>query len=278
MAKSQKSLKLYSWNVNGIRAVSKKGSLTEFFDRHDPDIFCLQEIKANEEQIADEATILETFSKYNFYFNSATKKGYSGTAIFSKVEPINVINDIPQKIASKYNLEDKYGDTNKEGRIIACEFAAYYLITMYTPNVKNTLERLELRKNWDNAILEYVKKLEKKKPVLFCGDLNVAHNEIDLARPKPNVGKAGFTESERSAMQTYIDNGYVDTFRFLYPDKKDIYSWWSARGCARDKNVGWRIDYWLSSSSLKNKIVEAKIHTDVFGSDHCPVSLTLAMD
>lgn len=276
MAKS-KTIQLFSWNVNGIRAVSKKGALKEFFDKHDPDILCLQETKANEEQIKAEVEINERFAKHFCHYNSAEKKGYSSTAILSKDEPLSVVRDIPKKIADKHVLADNFGDANKEGRIISCEFENYFVVTMYTPNVKNTLERMELRTNWDDAVLEYMKTLEKKKPVLFCGDLNVAHNEIDLARPKPNVGKAGFTTEERQGIQNFVDAGFSDSFRQLYPDKKDVYTWWSARGGARENNVGWRIDYWMLSSILKDKLAEAQIHADIFGSDHCPISVKVAI-
>lgn len=274
---SSKTVQLFSWNVNGIRAVSKKGSLKEFFDRHDPDIFCLQETKANEEQIKAEVEISERFAKHICYYASAEKKGYSGTAILSKDEPLSVVIDIPQNIAKKYELADKFGDANKEGRILVAEFPAFYVSTMYTPNVKNTLERMELRVNWDKAALEYMQELEKKKPVLFCGDLNVAHNEIDLARPKQNVGKAGFTTQEREGIQAIVDHGFVDSYRYLNPDALDIYTWWSARGGAREKNVGWRIDYWMSSEKLKDSIINAEVHADIYGSDHCPISVTVAI-
>lgn len=274
MAKA-KTIQLFSWNVNGIRAVSKKGALKEFFDKHDPDILCLQETKANQEQIEAEIEIAERFAKHIPHYNSAVKKGYSGTAILSKDEPLSVVVDIPQKFAKKHKLEDKFGDANKEGRIIVAEFADFYVATMYTPNVKNTLERIELRVHWDNAVLEYMKQLEKKKPVMFCGDLNVAHNEIDLARPKPNVGKAGFTTQERAGIQNFVDAKFCDSFRYLHPDTKDVYSWWSARGGAREGNVGWRIDYWMVSEKLQDKLVEAKVHVDIMGSDHCPVSVTI---
>lgn len=277
MAKSR-TVQLFSWNVNGIRAVSKKGALKEFFDKHDPDVLCLQETKANEEQIKAEVEISERFAKHNCYFSSAEKKGYSGTAILSKDEPLKVVTDIPEKIASKYTLNDKFGNANKEGRVIAAEFEKFHVVTMYTPNAKNDLERLPLRyKNWDAAILEYMKLLDKKKPVLFCGDLNVAHQEIDLARPKPNMGKKGFTMQEREGFQNFLDAGFIDTFRHFHPDQLDAYSWWSQMGGARAKNVGWRIDYWLSSPKLKDQLTAAEINSDIFGSDHCPVSIKVAI-
>lgn len=276
MVKS-KTVQLFSWNINGIRAVSKKGSLKEFFDKHDPDILCLQETKANEEQIKAEVEISERFAKHICYYASAEKKGYSGTAILSKDEPLNVEVDIPENIASKFELADKFGNANKEGRILVAEFPAFYVSTMYTPNVKNTLERMPLRMNWDKAALEYMQSLEKKKPVIFCGDLNVALNEIDLARPKQNVGKAGFTKEERQGLQDFVDAGYVDSFRHFSPDQLDAYTWWSARGGAREKNVGWRIDYWMSSPQLKEKLMGAEIHADIYGSDHCPISVKFAI-
>jgi exodeoxyribonuclease-3 len=264
-------MKLYSWNVNGIRAVIKKGTFQEFIQKEQPDILCLQETKAKQEQAEID------LPDYHEYWNSADKAGYSGTAIFSKTKPHSVINGFADEIAEKYNLAgDSYGDPSKEGRVISAEFDDFWVVTVYTPNSKGDLSRLELRhKQWDPAFLEHVKELEKTKPVLFCGDLNVAHNEIDLANPKPNVGKHGFTNEEREGFDTFEAAGFVDTFRAKYPDKTDAYSWWTHWANARARNIGWRIDYWLASSAIADKIIDAKIHTDIMGSDHCPVSITV---
>lgn len=264
-------MKLYSWNVNGIRAVLKKGAFQEFMKEHNPDVLCLQETKANREQVEID------LPNYHEYWNSAVKKGYSGTAIFSKTEPLSVINGFPDDIIAKYKVTgDTYGNPNDEGRVTVAEFDDFYVATVYTPNSKGDLSRLELRhKHWDPAFLAYMKMLEKNKPVLFCGDLNVAHQEIDLANPKPNVGKHGFTDEERERFQDFIDAGFIDTFRNLYPDKTDAYSWWTHWANARARNVGWRIDYWLASEVLKEKIASAEIHSDVMGSDHCPVSIEI---
>ncbi len=263
-------MKLYSWNVNGIRAVWNKGLFQKFIEEHSPDILCLQETKAQQDQSpVDLADYIE-------YWHSAEKKGYSGTAIFSKVEPLSVINGFPDEISSKYNFTDKFGDTSKEGRVLTVEFADFYVCTVYTPNSKDKLERLGMRAlAWDPAFRDHIAMLQRKKPVLTCGDFNVAHQEIDLARPVENVGKHGFTDEERKGFTQLLDTGLIDTFRTLHPDERDAYSWWTAWGGARARNVGWRIDYWLASETLKSKIVEAKIHADVMGSDHCPVSLEL---
>jgi exodeoxyribonuclease III len=263
-------MKLYSWNVNGIRAVWNKGEFKKFIDKYQPDILCLQETKAQQHQ--SEVDI----EGYEEYWNSAEKKGYSGTAIFTKTKPIAVINGFPEDIIKKNKVTgDVYGDPNKEGRVMAAEFDQFYVVTVYTPNSKDDLSRIELRhKHWDPAFLEYLKQLEKKKPVLACGDLNVAHTEDDLARPKPNVGKRGFTKEEREGFQNFVDNGLIDTFR-LFTQGNGHYSWWTHFAKARERNVGWRIDYWLASKSLKSKITQAKIHSDVIGSDHCPVSIEI---
>lgn len=265
------SMKLYSWNVNGIRAVINKGALQTFLTEHDPDILCLQETKAQRDQFEID------LPNYEEYWFSAVKKGYSGTAIFSKKKPINVINGFPEDIIEKYKVHgDTYGNPNDEGRVMAAEFENYWVLTVYTPNAKGDLSRLELRyKQWDPAFLAYAKRLEETKPVFFCGDLNVAHTEIDLANPKPNVGKHGFTNEEREGFQNFIDSGFIDTFRLLYPDKLEAYTWWTHWANARTKNLGWRIDYWLASNSLKDAIIDAKIHPEVMGSDHCPVSIEI---
>lgn len=263
-------MKIYSWNVNGIRAVINKGEFTKFIETHQPDILCLQETKAQQGQAVID------LPEYEEYWNSAEKKGYSGTAIFTKVKPLSVINGFTDGIAEKHGLvKDSYGDPEKEGRVISAEFDDFWLVTAYTPNSKRDLSRLQLRKSqWDPAFLEHVRTLEKSKPVLFCGDLNVAHTEIDLARPKDNVKNAGFTEEERSGFDAMVGTGFLDTFRMFNKDGGH-YTWWTAWGGARAKNVGWRIDYFLASKSLKDRIKNAMIHDDQMGSDHCPVSVEL---
>lgn len=263
-------MRLYSWNVNGIRAVLKKGLFFPFLEEHKPDILCLQETKAQRDQV--EIDLLDYFE----YWNSAVRKGYSGTAIFSKKEALNVLLDFPADIVKKYNLEDSYGDTNTEGRVLTLEFDEYFVSTVYTPNSKGDLTRLPMRElAWDVAYLEYMKKLEKKKPVLFCGDLNVAHQEIDLANPKSNVGKHGFTDEERQGFSNILEAGFIDSYRHFFPETPNMYSWWSNFANSRERNSGWRIDYWLVSKSLASKISNPQIHMDVMGSDHCPVSIEL---
>ncbi len=263
-------MKLYSWNVNGIRAVVNKGTFQKFIAEHNPDILCLQETKAQEGQAELD------LKDYNEYWYSADKKGYSGTAIFSKEKALSVVNGFPENLIKKFEMSgDTYGDPNKEGRVITAEFEKFYVVTVYTPNSKGDLSRLELRsKHWDPAFLTYMKELEAKKPVLFCGDLNVAHTEDDLANPKPNVGKHGFTNEERAGFQNFIDAGFIDTFR-MFTQGNGHYSWWTHWANARARNVGWRIDYWLVSSKLKDSVTESTIHADVMGSDHCPVSISL---
>ena len=262
-------MKLYSWNVNGIRAVLNKGTFQTFITEHQPDVLCLQETKAKPEQVELD------LPGYHLHWNSADKAGYSGTAIFSKEKPLSIINGFTDDIAQKYNLAgDSYGDPNKEGRVVSAEFQDFWVVTVYTPNSKGDLSRLELRhKQWDPAFLEHVKTLEESKPVLFSGDLNVAHNEIDLSNPKPNIGKHGFTYEEREGFDTFESAGLFDTFRTLHPDQVEAYTWWTHWANARARNVGWRIDYWLASESLKDRIKNAQIHPDVMGSDHCPVSV-----
>lgn len=264
-------MRIFSWNVNGIRAVVKKGALQDFIKQYDPDILCLQETKAERGQAEID------LPEYTEYWNSAVKKGYSGTAIFTKQQPVKVVNGLPDSILAKYNMKDDgYGDPNTEGRITAAEYDAFWLVTVYTPNAKDDLSRLELRyKHWDPAFLEYAKDLENTKPVIFCGDLNVAHTELDLANPKPNVGKKGFTDEEREGFQHFLDAGFVDTLR-MFKQGNGHYTWWSHFANARARNVGWRIDYFLVSSALKGKVESADIHPQVMGSDHCPVSITLA--
>ncbi len=248
-----------------------KGLLQKFIEEHDPDILCLQETKAERGQV-----VLD-LPQYDEHFFSAVKKGYSGTAIFSKIKPLRYIDGFPEDIIKQFEVSgDTYGDPNAEGRVIAAEFADYWVVTVYTPNSKGDLSRLNLRyKHWDKAFLAYVQQLEKTKPVLFCGDLNVAHEEIDLANPKPNIGKHGFTDEERERFGDFLQAGYVDTFRAANPDKSDAYTWWTHWANARARNVGWRIDYWLASKAIAAKVKNPQIHPDVMGSDHCPVSIDL---
>jgi exodeoxyribonuclease III len=261
---------IYSWNVNGIRAVQKKELFAPFIQKHQPDILCLQETKAQPGEIVVD------LPDYTEYLNSAIKKGYSGTAIFSKAKPLHVMLGLPDDIIKKFNVSgDTYGDPNAEGRIIAAEYEKFHVVTVYTPNAKDDLSRVPLRHNqWDPAFLAYCKQLEKKKPVIFCGDLNVAHTEDDLARPKENKGKKGFTAEEREGFDNFLAAGFVDTFR-IFTQGNGHYTWWTQWANARARNVGWRIDYFLVSQSLKPHVTSADIHADVMGSDHCPVSITL---
>jgi exodeoxyribonuclease III len=263
-------MKIYSWNVNGIRAVTRKGTFQSFVAEHQPDILCLQETKAHKEQAEID------LPEYKEYWNSAEKKGYSGTAIFSRTEPLKVINGFPDAFAEKYSFADELQrDSWNEGRVVAAEYEKFYVVTVYTPNAKEDLSRVALRhKHWDPAFLAYCKQLEKKKPVVFCGDLNVAHTELDLSNPKPNRGKKGFTDEEREGFQNFIDAGFIDTFR-IFTQGNGHYSWWSHFANSRARNIGWRIDYVLVSQVLKDNVKQAKIHADVMGSDHCPVSIEL---
>ena len=263
-------MKIYSWNVNGIRAVVKKDKFVPFMQEESPDVLCLQETKAKQGQAEIE------LSDYKEYWNSADKPGYSGTAIFSKSEPIRVAMGLPEDIIKTFNIaDDGYGDPNKEGRVLTAEYDKFFLVTVYTPNAKDDLSRLELRdKHWDPAFLAYCKQLEQTKPVVFCGDLNVAHTEFDLANPKPNRGKKGFTTEERAGFQNFLDAGFVDTLR-IFKEGNGFYTWWSHFANARARNVGWRIDYFLVSASLKDKVIAANIHPQVLGSDHCPISIEL---
>ena len=249
-------LKLISWNVNGIRACCEKG-FRESFERLDADFFCLQETKMQEGQLDLQ------FEGYQSYWNYAEKKGYSGTAIFTRHQPLSVAYGIG------------VDEHDHEGRVIALEMENFYLITVYVPNSQDGLRRLDYRMTWEDDFLAYLKKLEEKKPVVVCGDLNVAHQEIDLKNPKTNRRNAGFTDEERAKFTRWLESGFTDTFRYFYPDQKEIYSWWSYRFKAREKNAGWRIDYFVTSASMNEKLISAKIHTDVFGSDHCPVELTI---
>ncbi|MGH7195445.1 MAG: exodeoxyribonuclease III [Candidatus Saccharimonadales bacterium] len=302
--------KIYSWNVNGIRAVIKKELLMPFLENENPDILCLQETKAKKEQVD-----LSLPNGYEQFWYSAEKPGYSGTAIFTKIKPLKVVNGFPEDIIKKYQLSgDVYGDPNKEGRIMAAEFDKFWLVTVYTPNAKDDLSRLNLRhKHWDPAFLAYCQGLEtgafgvdgvqgaaeqqtaavqnsttkgaaqsatqqsaaskrSGKPVIFCGDLNVAFAEDDLANPKPNRGKKGFTDEERTGFQNFVNNNFIDTLR-IFKQGNGYYTWWSHFANARARNVGWRIDYFLVSEKLKSKVKSAKIHPKILGSDHCPVSI-----
>lgn len=249
-------MKMVSWNVNGLRACVTKG-FVDIFNKLDADIFCLQETKLQEGQID------LPLEGYYQYWNYAEKKGYSGTAIFTKKEPLAVTNGI------------EIDEHNTEGRVITLEFQDFFFVTCYTPNSQNELKRLDYRMKWEDDFREYLLRLNKKKPVILCGDLNVAHNEIDLKNPKTNRKNAGFSDEEREKMTTLLNSGFTDSFRYLYPDKEGIYSWWSYRFNARKNNAGWRIDYFITSDSIKDKIIDSKIHTDIMGSDHCPVELDI---
>ena len=249
-------MKFISWNVNGLRAVYKKRFL-DFFNKINADIFCIQETKMQEGQIKLE------LEGYNQYFNYATRKGYSGTAIFTRIKPKNVTYGI--------GIEEH----DQEGRVITLEFEKFYFITCYTPNSGRELARLDYRMTWEEAFRKYLKELDKKKPVIICGDLNVAHKEIDLKNPKTNRRNAGFTDEEREKMTELIKAGFTDTYRYLYPNKENVYTWWSYMGQAREKNVGWRIDYFLTSDRIKSKIKETYIYDEILGSDHCPIGLEI---
>ncbi|MDY6012079.1 exodeoxyribonuclease III [Clostridium sp.] len=248
--------KLISWNVNGIRACVKKGFL-DFFNEIDADIFCIQETKLQEGQIDLQ------LDGYYQYWNYAERKGYSGTALFTKEKPLSVIYGL--------GLEEH----DNEGRVITAEFDKYYVVTVYTPNSKEKLARIEYRMQWEDAFREFLKDLELNKPVIVCGDLNVAHNEIDLKNPKTNRKNAGFSDEERNKFNVLLNSGFIDTFRYFYPNTENIYSWWSYRFNARKNNAGWRIDYFLVSNALQDRLIDAKIHTEILGSDHCPVELTI---
>ena len=254
-------MKLATWNVNGIRSVLNKGALQEYVLESNPDILCLQETKAQQEQVE----LGMEFSEYDVYFNSAVKKGYSGTAIFTKVKPLSVTYGI--------GIEEH----DQEGRVITAEFEKFYLVTVYTPNAKRDLSRLAYRQVWEDDFLAYIKKLEETKPVIFCGDLNVAHKEIDLANPKTNVNNAGFTKEERAKFDQVVSSGLVDAFRYLHPDAVGAYSWWSYMGGARARNIGWRIDYFVVSEALAPLLKEVDIRSDVTGSDHCPVEIEVKL-
>ncbi len=249
-------MKLITWNVNGLRAVINKG-FADFFIRNNADIFCIQETKMQEGQLDIQ------FDGYQKYFNSALKKGYSGTAIFTKKKPEQIT----------YGIGIEEHDT--EGRVITLEYKTFYMVNVYTPNSQRELTRLEYRMEWEDAFRNYLKNLDKNKPVIMCGDLNVAHEEIDLKNPKQNRRSAGFTDEEREKMTQLLQNGFIDTYRYLYPEETDCYTWWSYMMKAREKNIGWRIDYFIVSERLKDKIQDVKIHSQVMGSDHCPVELDI---
>ncbi len=263
-------MRLYSWNVNGIRAVIRKDVLAPFVLAEKPDILCIQETKAQ----PGEAVI--NLPEYEEHWHSAEKKGYSGTAIFTKLKPIRVVHGLPEDIKAKFGVvADEFGDPSNEGRVLMAEYEHFFVVTVYTPNAKNDLSRIALRhKSWDPAFLAYCQRLEETKPVVFCGDFNVAHTELDLANPKSNVGKKGFTAEERAGFQAFIDAGFIDTLR-MFKEGNGHYTWWTNVGGARARNVGWRIDYFMVSSVLREKVLSADIHPDVMGSDHCPVSLVL---
>lgn len=249
-------MKLISWNVNGIRACQKKG-FEEYFRQADADIFCIQETKCQENQVKLD------FPGYEQYWNYAKRRGYSGTAVFTRVRP--------EKVTCGIGMEEH----DQEGRVITLEFPSFYLVTVYTPNSQNELARLSYRMEWERDFLAYLLRLEESRPVVVCGDMNVAHQEIDLKNPKTNHKNAGFTDEERACFTKILESGFIDTFRYFYPDAEGIYSWWSYRFRAREKNAGWRIDYFLVSSSLKECLKDASIHTEIMGSDHCPVELDI---
>ena len=263
-------MRIYSWNVNGIRAVIRKDVLAPFVQAEQPDILCIQETKAQ----PGEAIV--NLPDHEEYWHSAEKKGYSGTAIFTKPKPLSVGYGLPEDIRAEFGVvADEFGDPSNEGRVLTAEYEKFFVVTVYTPNAKNDLSRIALRhKSWDPAFLAYCLRLQETKPVIFCGDFNVAHTELDLANPKPNIGKKGFTTEERAGFQAFIDAGFIDTLR-LFKEGNGHYTWWTNVGGARSRNVGWRIDYFLVSASLRDKIISADIHPDVMGSDHCPVSIVL---
>lgn len=263
-------MKLHSWNVNGIRAVIRKGEWQKYLATYDPDIICLQEVKAERAQVDEE------FAGYHVYWNaSQARRGYSGTAILSREEPIAVSYQIPEKFVIEAGLvSDDYGHSTDEGRLMTAEYSDFYLVNVYTPNAKDDLTRLGLRQQWDQAVTAYCADLQKTKPVLYCGDMNVAHTEDDLANPKANRGKKGFTDEERRGFESWLAAGFVDTFR-MFTKGSGHYSWWSHFAKSRERNVGWRIDYWLVSAPAKDWVKSASIHSEQMGSDHCPVSIEI---
>lgn len=262
-------MRIVSWNVNGIRAAHRKESFLPMIEKLDPDILCLQETKAEQGQSEID------LPQYEEYWNSAKKKGYSGTAIFTKHKPLSVFFDFPTHITKHFELADGYGDLTSEGRVVTIELPGAYVVTCYTPNAKRDLSRLDVRhKHWDPAFLAYVQELQNKKPVLFCGDLNVAHREIDLARPKENEGLAGYTPEERAGFEAYLTKGFVDTFR-MYNTDPGRYTWWSNFNNARARNIGWRIDYIMANKELASRVTHAEIYEELLGSDHCPISIDI---
>jgi exodeoxyribonuclease-3 len=264
-------LSIFSWNVNGLRAVIRKGEFLKFIEKYQPDILLLQETKAGREQVEIDLPM------YQEYWHSADRKGYSGTAIFSRTKAKQVLNGLPDDIVAQYKLDDGFGSANGEGRVVAAEFEQFYVLSVYAPNIKDDLSRIELRQHFDQALLEYLKQLENTKPVIFGGDLNVAHTPDDLARPKENIGKKGYTKEEIAGFQAYIDAGFKDTFR-THHKGNGYYTWWTHWANARARNVGWRIDYILVSAKLEHKLATAEIYPDIFGSDHCPVGITLIIE
>tara|TARA_B100000745_G_scaffold70940_1_gene42440 strand:- start:12227 stop:13042 length:816 start_codon:yes stop_codon:yes gene_type:complete len=269
-------MRIVSWNVNGLRAVHRKEKWKDVFALK-PDILCLQEIKAQEDQLPNEVREVPGF--YAYFNSSKIKKGYAGTALYSKQKPLRVSFELPKEITSKHNLHsDSYGDPNREGRVITAEFPEFFVVTVYTPNAKDDLSRLKLRHNqWDPAFLDHCVTLQSKKPVIFCGDLNVAHMPIDLARPKENEGSKGYTTEERAGIDNMIEEGFIDTLRAVN-SSEHLYTWWSPWSGAREKNVGWRIDYVFASQDLEEILEDAAVHTDIYGSDHCPVSANFVLE
>ncbi len=268
-------MKIISWNTNGIRATIKQGFFEPLFEKYKPDIVCFQETKSTPDQIPEH---LRNYSGYFSYFSHPElKKGYSGVAIYSKEKPLSVTEGFPAAILKKYDMStDPYGDPSREGRIITAEFEKFYIVNVYTPNSKRDLSRIPLRhEKWDPAFLEMCKTLEKKKPVIFCGDLNVAHEAIDLARPKESEGSHGFTKEERAGIDAIIKAGYIDSFRHFHPDDTGVYTYWDQLSRARDRNVGWRIDYFFVSNKLREQLISASILSDYYGSDHCPIEIKL---
>lgn len=271
-------MRIISWNTNGLRATAKQGYFDPLFKSLKPDILFLQEVKATPDQLPEE--VVSVAGYHSFFSNPKAKKGYSGVAMYSKEKPLSVFYDFPASLVKKYNMEgDSYGDPANEGRLLVAEFKKFFAVTVYTPNSKRDLSRIPLRhKLWDPAFLELCKSLEKKKPVIFCGDLNVAHQAIDLARPKESEGHHGFTKEEREGINKIIKAGFVDTFRHFYPKKTGAYTYWDQLTRARDRNVGWRIDYFFVSKKILSKLSKAEILADYYGSDHCPISIDIDLD
>lgn len=270
-------MRLFSWNVNGLRSVEGKQALQDFISKFDPDIFCMQEIKISEDQVA-KLELGKKFSQYHQFYNPAEKAGYSGTAIWTKAQPISTSCDIPKEISDRYDLTDQFGSVLNEGRFLVAEFESFYLVNIYSPHTKRELERLKLKQSWNDMLIEVLKRFAELKPVIACGDFNVAHKDIDLANPKPNEFNAGFTKEERQGFTDLLDAGFTDTFRKLNPTKTGAYTWWTWRANARARNIGWRIDYFVVSNSIRKSVTQASIHPDVIGSDHCPVELDINLN